>query len=341
MNLLNTLFVTTQGSYVHKDGENVIVSLEHKEQMRVPVHRLSAVLCFGNVTVSPFLLEWCVERSLHFAMLTEKGRFLGRYEGLASGGALLRREQYRLASDEEQARRIASFIVRGKIKNSICFLRRGARERTGEAAEMLSKATDAVTRLEPSLSEATTIDQIRGYEGEAAALYFGTIDALVIVDDATLRFERRSRRPPRNAFNALLSFGYAMLLNDCIAALQAVGLDPWTGFLHVEHPGRPSLALDLMEEFRAYTIDRMILALINRKQIASADFESDPAGGVTLKDGARKTFLSEYQTRKGREIQHPLLEQPIPAGLLPHVQARLLSRVIRGDLDEYPPFVFR
>jgi CRISPR-associated protein Cas1 len=198
-----------------------------------------------------------------------------------------------------------------------------------------------VSRLEASLPGANTIDQVRGYEGETAAVYFSVMDAMVVVDDPALRFEKRSRRPPKNPFNALLSFGYALLLNDCIAALQAVSLDPWVGFLHVEHPGRPSLALDLMEEFRAFTVDRMVLALLNRKQIAGADFETDPAGGVTLKDAARHTFLSEYQTRKSREIQHPLLEQAIPAGLLPHIQARLLSRTIRGELDEYPPFMFR
>jgi CRISPR-associated protein Cas1 len=247
----------------------------------------------------------------------------------------------RAADDPLAAKRIAAFIVQGKIKNSAALLRRAAREREEPASDVLARAVDAVARLEASLSGAETIDQVRGYEGEAAATYFGAIDAMVVADDPALRFEKRSRRPPKNAFNALLSLGYALLLNDCIAALQTVSLDPWVGFLHVEHPGRPSLALDLMEEFRAFTVDRMVLALLNRKQIGGGDFEVDPAGGVTLKDVARRTFLAEYQTRKGREIQHPLLEQAIPAGLLPFVQARLLSRAIRGELDEYPPFVFR
>ncbi len=341
MNLLNTLFVTTQGAYVRKDGENVVVSVDHAERLRVPVHRVGSIVCFGNVSVSPFLLEWCAERSLHIAMLTEFGKFLGRFEGLASAGAMLRRQQHRAALDQEETKRIATFIVQGKLRNSGGLLRRGAREREGKASEALAKAADAISRLEASLPTAETIDQARGYEGEAAAVYFSVMDDMVVADDADLRFEKRSRRPPKNPFNALLSFGYALLLNDCIAALQTVALDPWLGFLHVERPGRPSLALDLMEEFRAFTVDRMVLALINRKQIASSDFDRDPAGGVTLKDAARRTFLSEYQTRKSREIQHPLLEQPVPAGLLPHVQARLLSRMIRGELDEYPPFVFR
>jgi CRISPR-associated protein Cas1 len=341
MNLLNSLFVTTQGAYVHKDRENVVVSVEREERLRVPVHRVGSILCFGQVSVSPFLLEWCADRSLHIAMLTEHGRFLGRFEGLASGGAILRRQQVRAADDPLAAKRIAAFIVQGKIKNSAALLRRAAREREEPASDVLARAVDAVARLEASLSGAETIDQVRGYEGEAAATYFGAIDAMVVADDPALRFEKRSRRPPKNAFNALLSLGYALLLNDCIAALQTVSLDPWVGFLHVEHPGRPSLALDLMEEFRAFTVDRMVLALLNRKQIGGGDFEVDPAGGVTLKDVARRTFLAEYQTRKGREIQHPLLEQAIPAGLLPFVQARLLSRAIRGELDEYPPFVFR
>ncbi|MDP8255325.1 MAG: CRISPR-associated endonuclease Cas1 [Candidatus Alcyoniella australis] len=267
--------------------------------------------------------------------------FLGRFEGLASGGAILRRQQVRAADDPLTVKRIAAFIVQGKIKNSAALLRRAARERDEQASETLSSVVDSVARLEASLPGAAMIDQIRGYEGEAAALYFSAMDSMVVVNDAALRFERRSRRPPKNAFNALLSFGYALLLNDCIAALQTTSLDPWVGFLHVERPGRPSLALDLMEEFRAFSVDRMVLALVNRRQIDGNDFEVAATGGVTLTDEARRTFIEEYQGRKGRQITHPLLEQAIPAGLLPYVQARLLSRTIRGELDEYPPFAFR
>ncbi|HPQ71183.1 MAG TPA: type I-C CRISPR-associated endonuclease Cas1c [bacterium] len=341
MNLLNTLYVMTPGAYVYKERENVLVTQDRKELLRVPIHRLSGIVCFGHVSVSPFILEWCAERSLHIAMLTENGRFLGRFEGLRSGGAILRRQQMRAADNESITRTIAAFIVRGKIKNSLALLRRATRERNGPAVESLSKAVDAVSRLEASLPGAETIDQIRGYEGEAAAQYFSVMDAMIVVEDASLRFEKRSRRPPKNPVNAMLSFGYALLLNDCIAALQAASLDPWVGFLHVERPGRPSLALDLMEEFRAYFVDRMVLALINRQQVQSNDFETSATGGVTLKDQARRIFLTEYQTRKSRQISHPLLEQAIPAGLLPFVQARLLSRVARGELDEYPPFAFR
>ena len=214
-------------------------------------------------------------------------------------------------------------------------------EREDAAAEVINGAVERIDRLETSLTNETELDRTRGFEGEAAALYFGVMDSLTVIDDPALRFEKRSRRPPKNRFNALLSFGYALLLSDCLAALQAVGLDPWAGYLHVERPGRPSLALDLMEEFRAFLVDRMVLALINRRQIGVGDFIVDAAGGVVLTDVARKTFLVEYQNRKSREIQHPLLEEKAPLGLLPHLQARLLARAIRGDLEEYPPFLFK
>ena len=341
MQLLNTLYVLTQGSYLHKNGENVVVSMQRTEMIRVPIHRLFGIACFGNISISPFLIQLCSDRGVSLSFLSERGRFLGRFEGLASNAALLRREQYRKKDGSEFVVGLCKAIVAGKIANTRQLVMRYARERKGEAASTLLSVGEQITRIARSLEEAKSADSVRGYEGEIAALYFGAMDQMVLPDDQQMRFERRSRRPPKNPVNALLSFGYAILLNDCISAIQSVGLDPWVGYLHVEHPGRPSLALDLMEEFRAYLVDRMVIAMINRKQIGTEDFETDAVGGVSLTEKARKEFLAEYQNRKNTTLVHPLVAEDVPVGLLPFVQARLLARVVRGDLDPYCPFPFR
>ncbi|MCZ7586937.1 MAG: type I-C CRISPR-associated endonuclease Cas1c [Deltaproteobacteria bacterium] len=340
-NFLNILYVTTQGAYVHKDHENVVVEVDRQPLLRVPVRMLGGVVCFGRVTVSPFLIGFCAERGIAVSFMTESGAFLGRVEGPVSGNVLLRREQFRKADRDDASAAIAKAIVLGKVRNLRAVLQRGSRERSHDAAARLNDAADALRRLLPSLEEAGTVEEIRGYEGQAAAVYFGVFDDLIATDDPAFRFEKRSRRPPLNRLNAMLSFGYALLLRDCAAALQAVGLDPAVGFLHADRPGRLSLALDLMEEFRAVLVDRMVFAMVNRRQIAKEDFEVTDAGTVSFRDGARKAYLVEYQNRKAEKIVHPIVNETAAWALVPHIQARLLARTIRGDLDEYPAFPVR
>jgi CRISPR-associated protein Cas1 len=336
---LNTLYVTTQNAYLHKEGQSVVVNVEKETRLRVPVHTLDGIVCFGAVSMSPFLMHHCAENSVAVSFLSQYGKFLARIQGPVSGNVLLRREQYRVADDPEKAAKIAGNILIGKLANSRAVLRRAQRDH-GENEE-LKTAELRLTQYLHRLERPMPMDELRGNEGEAAASYFAAFPQLVTVKDEAFAFTGRNRRPPTDPVNALLSFTYTLLVHDCRSALEGVGLDPCVGFLHTDRPGRPSLALDLMEEFRAFLADRLVLSLINRKQIQAKDFSDSAGGAVTMTDSARKTLLATWQKRKQEEITHPYLEETCKIGLLPHLQAQLLARHLRGDLEAYPPFIWR
>lgn len=340
--LLNTLFVMTQGAYVSKEGECVVVSVEHEERMRVPIHNLGGMVCFGNVLCSPFLLGHCAESGVAVSFLTEHGRFLARVQGGATGNVLLRRDQYRRADDAGAAARLARSFVQGKTANARTVLQRAARDR--EEKEDVAPLDAAVLRLGRVLEDLKAernLEDVRGREGDAARAYFGVFDRLVITQKECFFFRERSRRPPLDNLNALLSFVYTLLAHDCVGALESVGLDPQVGFLHRERPGRPSLALDLMEELRPFFADRMVLSLVNLRQVQSAGFRKSDSGAVEMDDDTRKAVLAAYQKRKQEEICHPFLDESVAVGLIPYTQALLLARHLRGDLDGYPPFLWR
>jgi len=342
---LNTLFVTTEGAWLHKDGANIVVEVEQREIGRVPAHLMGSVVCFGRVGVSPPLMGYCAEQGIAISFLSEHGRFLARVEGPQSGNVLLRRQQYRLADDAAASAVIARAIVAGKAANQRTVLRRALRDHGADLAPAdHARLDDAQRRLGDAARHAAAAadtEQARGHEGEAAHAYFGVFDLLIRRDEPALRFQGRSRRPPLDPCNALLSFLYALLGHDCRSALETVGLDPQVGFLHRERPGRASLALDLMEELRPVLADRIVLSLLNRQQLGPADFQQLDGGATLLRDEARKTVLTTYQERKRDEIVHPFLEEKVTFGLVPLLQARLLARHLRGDLDGYPPFLWK
>ncbi|OGQ85217.1 MAG: subtype I-C CRISPR-associated endonuclease Cas1 [Deltaproteobacteria bacterium RIFOXYA12_FULL_58_15] len=337
---LNTLFVTTQGTYLATEGETVVVKVEHKVKLRVPLHMLEGIVCFGNVSASPFLLGRCAERDVGVSFLTERGRFLARLQGPVSGNVLLRRQQYRWADDGERSATVARACVAAKIANCRRVLQRAIRDHGGHSKGLLA-AVDSLARSMTGLAAAASVDSIRGIEGDSARVYFSVFDDLVTTSDDAFRFKKRTRRPPTDAVNALLSFIYTLLLHDIASALEAVGLDPQVGFLHRDRPGRTGLALDLMEEFRPFLADRLTLSLINRKQIESGGFEARETGGVYMDDDTRKTVLVAYQERKAEEIKHPFLGEETTVGMLVHLQARLLARHLRGDIDAYPAFFWK
>jgi CRISPR-associated protein Cas1 len=343
--LLNTLYVSTEGAYVRKNGENAVVEIDGQEKLRAPLHLLGGVICFGRASMSPSLMGACAERGVTVAFFSENGRFLARVEGPVSGNVLLRREQYRRADVPAECGALVSAFVAAKAQNQRTVLQRAARDH-GEslAAEDRAKLDSAQARLREIARRAihlTDVDQLRGLEGEAAQRYFDVFRLMQRTDDEALIFTRRSRRPPLDPINALLSFLYTLLTHDCRSALEGVGLDPAAGFLHRLRPGRPSLALDLMEELRPPLADRLALSLINRGQLRVGDFRTMENGATTLNDDARKTVLVAWQDRKKEEIEHPFLGEKAPLGLLPHLQARLLSRTLRGELDAYPPMIWR
>lgn len=339
--LLNTLYVTTPNAYLAKDGETVVVRAEQETRLRVPIHTLAGIVCFGPVTCSPFLLGLCAERGVEVSFLTESGRFLASVRGPVSGNVVLRRAQYRLASEEATRLEIARFFVAGKLANARTALLRGARETEGEPARQLGAAANGLGNSLTEAAKAGSLETLRGIEGEAARRYFSVFRHLVRVDDPCFKIDGRSRRPPLDPINALLSFLYTLLVHDARGALEAVGLDPAVGYLHEDRPGRPGLALDLVEEFRAFMADRLALTLINRRQLQADDFETFDNGAVLLKEQSRKVVLQAWQERKQEELQHPILGERVAIGLLPHVQAMLLSRYLRGELEGYPPFLWR
>lgn len=340
--LLNTLYVTTQGVYLRKDGETVVVEADGQEKLRLPIHTLGGIVCFGNVGCSPFLLGMCGVRGVNAAFLTEHGRFLFRAQGGISGNVLLRKEQYRRAQVHQESVKIARNILTGKIANMRTVLRRALRDHPeSDKDEAMSQSSLRLDRQLESLQEIADLDALRGVEGDTAKLYFSLFDRMITADKESFYMKERSRRPPLDNLNALLSFLYTLLAHDTVGACEGVGLDPQMGFLHAERPGRPSLALDLMEEFRSVIADRLALSLINLKQINGKGFKTTESGAVVMDDETRKTVLVAYQKRKQEEIMHPYLQEKAAIGLLPHLQALLLARHLRGDIDAYPPFFWR
>jgi CRISPR-associated protein Cas1 len=339
---LNTLFITTQGTYLAKEGECVLVRVDQKIMARIPVHTLRGIVCFGQVSYSPYLLGHCAKNNVSISHLTEYGKFLATMQGPVSGNVLLRREQYRKADDPNACGIIAKGVLVGKIANCRTVLQRGARDHVNKGnGETLREGADRLTASMQRLKWADNVDSLRGIEGEAANTYFSVFNSLITSKDLRFCFTGRNRRPPLDPINCLLSFLYSLLVHDVRSALECVGLDPAVGYLHKDRPGRPSLALDLMEEFRPFFADRLALTLINRGQITPKDFKLTESGAVHLRDEARKTLLVAYQNRKQEEVTHPYLKEKMTIGMLWHVQALLLARHIREDLDAYPPFVWK
>lgn len=316
-----------------------MIRQEKETKLRIPIHTLSSIICFGQVSCSPPLLGLCGIRNVSVSFFTEQGRFLARVQGPVSGNVLLRREQYRRADDETESAGIARSVVVGKICNSRTALLRAAREHNDFiSSEALSIASVELSRHLQLLSSLLPIDSIRGIEGNAARKYFGVFDHLILAQKDSFFFTERTRRPPMDPMNALLSFLYTLLVHDVASALEGVGLDPAVGFLHRDRPGRPSLALDLMEELRPMLADRVALTLVNRQQIQGKQFAVTETGAVIMDDFARKEVLTAWQKKKQEEITHPFIGEKIAIGLIPHVQAMLLARFFRRDLDAYPPF---
>lgn len=334
--LQNTLYITTQGSYLHKERETLVVEQERKKVAQLPVHSIGHIFCFGNVLVSPFLLGFCGENNVNLAFFTENGRFLGRLQGRQSGNVLLRRAQYRMS--EQNPVPIARNIIAAKIQAGKRVLQRQIRNHGGNAD--IQTAVAALNFSLQQLKRADSLDLIRGIEGDAAARYFGVFGQLVKAESG-FAFDGRNRRPPRDSVNALLSFLYSILGKDISGALQGVGLDPQVGFLHADRPGRDSLAQDILEEFRAWWADRLVLSLINRGQIKPQDFIVEAGGAVSLKADVRKLLFQSLQAKKQEKITHPFLGEEVEIGLLPYIQAMLLARHLRGDLSAYPPFLMR
>ena len=339
---LNTLFVTTQGAYLSKDGETVVVKVDQEVRLRVPVHTIGGIVCFGNVSCSPFLMGFCGENGVGMSFLTENGRFLARMHGPVSGNILLHREQYRRADDQKYSAQMAKAFVIGKAANCRTVLQRALRDHAQKMAEdVLRRSVADLNRTLESLTLHQSLDSVRGLEGDAAHTYFDVFDHLIVAQKERFSFQKRNRRPPLDNVNCLLSFLYTLLVHDCRSALESVGLDPACGFLHRDRPGRPSLALDILEEFRPFLADRLALSLINLRQVQPDGFKKAEAGAVVMNDETRKTVLVAYQERKQEEIMHPFLDEKVTIGLLFHVQALLLARCLRGDLDGYPPFIWK
>lgn len=341
--LLNTLYVTVPDAYLRLEGETLCVMLDKEKRLQVPLHHLGAIVSFGHVMLSPALLSRCAEDGRSVVWMDRNGRFGARLEGPVNGNILLRQAQYRAADAPETALELARGFVAGKLRNTRQVYMRSARD--SESATDRSTLVDTARRMARvlgKLPEAHTMDELRGYEGDGARLYFSNFQLLLKERlRGEFKFAGRNRRPPKDPVNALLSFLYALVLNDCRSALESVGLDPQLGYLHSPRPGRQSLALDLMEEFRPLLADRLALTLLNRSQLTPADFEIRPGGSASMHDAARKTLITAYQERKQDTLKHPLLEEQVPMGLLPHIQARLLARTLRGDVEGYLPFLHR
>lgn len=340
--LLNTLYVTTEPSYLRLDHETVRMEVEGDTRAQVPLHHLGAIVCFGNVLMSPALIGRCAEDGRSIVLMSRSGRFRARVVGPQSGNILLREAQFEQARSEAACTHIARALVAGKVQNSRRLTVRAAREVDNPKRQQgLEAAAEHLGRTLTYLKSADSTDEIRGLEGDAAKTYFGVLSHMVRQQRGTFEMVGRSRRPPRDPFNAVLSFLYTLLLNDCNAAAEGVGLDAQMGFLHVSRPGRPSLGLDLMEELRAPVADRLALTLINRRQLTRGDFRSCEGGAVLLNEDGRKTVIEAYQKRKQDEVTHPFLDRSMEIGLIPHTQARLLARTLRGDMDRYIPYLTR
>lgn len=344
---LNCLYITTQGTYLARRGEAIQVRLDGKVLAQLPLHNLESIVCFGRVACSPALLGACGERGVAVSMLTERGRFLAAVRGFTAGNVLLRRKQYRDADNPGASLPLAQRMVQAKLANSRSVLLRAARDVNPDAdpprQQRLQAAAVSLGALLPEVQAADSMNRLRGLEGEAASRYFEAFDDLLspAADAQVFHFPRRSRRPPLDPINALLSFVYTLLLHDVRSACEAAGLDPAVGFLHDDRPGKPSLALDLMEEFRAFLADRLVLSLINRRQVTPDGFTTQETGAVEMSEKTRKTVLTAYQNRKRETITHPVLDETTTIGMLTHLQALLFARTLRGDIDAYPAFLWK
>lgn len=335
--LLNTLFIMTPGTYLAKDGECILVKVEGKKSRKIPIGALEGVICFGQVSYSPFLLGHCAKNGVVLTHLTEYGRYLARMEGERRGNVFVRHTQSLMADNPEQSGKLAHWFVFGKIYNSRVVLLRGAREVSeAKKREQLRRGAERLGEMLNTLAKTTVLNEIRGVEGQAARIYWELFPCLLAPPKSDLMFNGRSRRPPLDQVNAMLSFLYTVLAHDIRSALEAAGLDPYIGFLHVLRPGRPGLALDMMEEFRAVLVDRVVISMINRGQVNASGFAIQESGAVVMSETTRKDLLAAWQKRKKEEKIHPYLEEKSPIGLFPHTQALLLNRFFRNDLDGYP-----
>lgn len=337
--LLNTLYVTTPESYLLRDGENVVVKIDGEERFRIPVHNLENIVCMGYMGASPQLMRLCTDNNVGLSFLTPSGKFLARVSGRVRGNVLLRRTQYRVADRDDAALDIARCFIIGKIVNCRTVLGRSLRDHGDVVRGHTIRTADAllIENLQ-SIDECTNADSLRGIEGNCAKFYFRALDELILKQKDDFFITDRNRRPPLDNMNALLSFLYTLLAHDVESALETVGLDPYVGFFHTDRPGRPGLALDLMEELRPFLADRLALNLINLRQVKGSDFVRKENGGVLMTDAGRKEILGAWQKRKQDQITHPYLNEKVPIGLLPYVQAMLLARFLRGDIEGYPPF---
>ncbi len=339
---LNTLFVTTQGAYLSKEGETVIVSVDREKLLQLPIHTISGIVCFGQVSMSPFLMGFCAEKQVSVSFLTEYGKFLANVQGKISGNVLLRREQYRRADDKEFSLEISKAIILGKISNCRTVLQRALRDHKDKInVEEVTKASKKLVSSLRQVEKVDLLDKLRGLEGEAANAYFKVFDHLIVSQKKDFKFVGRTRRPPLDKVNCLLSFLYTLMMHDVRSALESVGLDSCVGFLHKDRPGRAGLALDIMEEFRPFLSDRISLSLINLGQVQNKGFIKTGSGAVVMDDNTRKEVLLAYQKRKQEEIIHPYLQESVKIGLLFYIQALLLSRQLRGDIDGYPVFLWK
>lgn len=340
--LLNTLFVTSEDAYLSLDGENVLVSRDKKEVARFPLHTLSGIICFSYAGASPALMGYCAKQSILLSFCSPRGRFLARTVGETNGNVLLRRTQYRVADDPSQSVRIARLMIFGKLYNSRQCIERVCRDHALRVdTEKLKTASARLKELLPTVCSETEADSLRGWEGVGANAYFDVLDEMILNRREVFSFTTRNRRPPLDPTNALLSFAYSLLSNDCASVLEAVGLDAFVGFLHTDRAGRRSLAADLMEELRPCLADRFVLSCINNRMFDAGDFQTSDSGAVQLTDKARRTFLKAWQERKSDSITHPYLGEKLQWGMVPYAQALLLARYLRGDLDEYPPFLWK
>ena len=340
--LLNTLFVTSQDVYLSLEGENVVASRDHETVARYPLHTLQGIISFSYAGASTALMGACVKRQVGLTFCKPNGRFLARASGVAQGNVLLRRTQYRVADDPLKSCQVARMMVFGKIYNARWSIERARRDHSLRinGDRFLSVSMQLQELLSEVLAE-TSLDSLRGLEGAGAAAYFSLVDEMILQGKDTFFFYERSRRPPLDAFNALLSFSYGMLANECASALESVGLDSYVGVLHRDRPGRASLALDIMEELRPCFADRFVLTLVNNRILKASDFEFRESGAVLLSEQGRRTFLKKWQERKQETLTHPFLEEKIPWGLVPYVQSLLLARYFRGDIEDYPPFLWK
>lgn len=339
--VLNTLYVMTSNAYAHLENNTIRIDVEHQKRLQVPLHHIGALVCFGKVMISPALMHRLADEGKSLVLLEDSGRFKARLEGPVSGNILLRLAQYRKADDPAFSLEFSRAIVAGKLKNSRTVLMRGAREANdSQDRQHLTRAADDLAASLRAVKQAASLDELRGIEGEAARGYFAALNRIVrpmARGDFTLN--GRTRRPPLDRFNALISFLYAILMNECRSALETVGLDPQLGYLHAVRPGRAALALDLQEEFRSILADRLALTLINRGQITASDFDIREGGAVSLNDQGRRKVVTAWQERKREEITHPLIDAKPPIALLPFIQARIMARTLRGELESYLPYL--